>query len=177
MNIRPAEARDLEACLALDPSFDTEYVWQMEPLRMPEVFGAGFRATRLPRAMRVPAEAEREKLEDHFERGECFWVAEENGVIRGYVDMTADRTRRAGRINYLVVAPDRRRRGVGSQLLKQALAWAREQECKIVRVAVTTKNHPAASMLQRHGFAFCGYDDRFDYKSRDIAIFFAAAVK
>ena len=53
MNIRPAQARDLDACLALDESFETEYVWQMDTTRSNGAMQVGFRTTRLPRAMRV----------------------------------------------------------------------------------------------------------------------------
>ncbi len=176
MDIRPAQARDLEACLALDPSYDTDYVWQMETNRTPGVISVGFRVTRLPRVMRVAATPERDMLADHFERGECLLIAEENGVIRGYLDMIADPWKRIGWIYQITVAPERRRKGIGRQLLSQAMNWAREQSLRSVMIEMPTKNHPAASLVQKHGFVFCGFNDRY-YASRDIAIFFAAAVR
>ncbi len=176
MNIRPAQARDLEACLALDPSYETEYVWQMETSRSPGVINLGFRVTRLPRVMRVAATADRDLLAEHFERGECFLVAEENDAIRGFLDMLVVPWKRTGWINQITVAPERRRRGVASALLRGAANWAREQDLGTLMVEMQTKNHPAATLVQKHGFAFCGFNDRF-YASRDIAIFFAAVVR
>ncbi len=174
--IRPAEPRDLEACLALDPSYGTEYVWQMETNRAPGVIQVGFRVTRLPRLMRVAVTPEREILAEHFERGECFLVAEEGGIIRGFLDMLIDPWKRTGWIHQITVAPEQRRRGVASELLRGAMNWARDQSLNTLMIEMPTKNHPAAAFVQKHGFAFCGFNDRY-YASRDIAIFFAITVR
>ncbi|MGB8646582.1 MAG: GNAT family N-acetyltransferase [Anaerolineae bacterium] len=176
MDIRPAQARDLDACLALDPSYETEYVWQMETNRIPGVISVGFRVTRLPRLMRVTVAPEREILTDHFEQGECFLVAEENGVIRGFLDLSVEPWKRVGWIHQMTVAPERRRRGIASALVHAAMDWAREQSLTTLMIEMPTKNHPAAALLQKHGFTFCGFNDRY-YVSRDIAIFFAANVR
>ena len=37
--------------------------------------------------------------------------------------------------------------------------------------AVQSKNYPAIQFLQKQGFKFCGYNERF-YRSRDIALYF-----
>ena len=36
---------------------------------------------------------------------------------------------------------------------------------------VQSKNYPAIQFLQKHGFKFCGYNERY-YRSRDIALYF-----
>ncbi len=172
MNIRPAQARDLEAILALDPSFETDYVWQMESTRVAGVNSIVFRVTRLPRTMRVACVAQPDSLLEHFERGECFLVAEEEGAIRGFVDATTEPWKQLVWINQLTVSPDRRRRGIGSALLRNALSWAQDQSATTVMVEARTKNHPATALFQKHGFAFCGFNDHY-YSNRDIAIFFA----
>lgn len=172
MTIRPAQARDLETCLALDESFETEYVWQMDTAREDGNVRLGFRLTRLPRAMRVRPENAREAMLDHFEKGECFLVAEEENRLAGFVDATADLDQRLAWIHYLIVASDLRRRRVGSQLLREAVTWASDKKLRAVMANVSTKNHPATAFLQKHGFAFCGFNDRY-YHNRDIALFFA----
>jgi ribosomal protein S18 acetylase RimI-like enzyme len=35
-----------------------------------------------------------------------------------------------------------------------------------------TKNHPAICFYRKHGFVFCGFNDRY-YTNQDIALFFA----
>ncbi len=172
MNIRPAQARDLETCLALDESFETEYVWQMETTRGEGQVQLGFRTTRLPRPMRVHVEGTRDAMLDHFEKSECFLVAEESPRICGFVDATADLDQHIAWVHYLIVASDLRRRGIGGQLLNQVLAWAQEKKLREVMVSISTKNYPATAFLQKHGFAFCGFNDRY-YHNRDIALFFA----
>lgn len=176
MNLRPAQARDLDACLALDESFETEYVWQMETARENGMLQLGFRTTRLPRAMRVPGHAPRDAILDHFEKGECLAVAEEYPRVAGFVDATADLDQRVGWIHYLIVASDVRRRGVGSRLLNEALTWAQEKKLRAVMTNISTKNYPASAFLQKHGFTFCGFNDRY-YHNRDIALFFARTLR
>jgi len=34
-----------------------------------------------------------------------------------------------------------------------------------------SKNHPAISFFQRHGFKFCGYNERY-YRNQDIGLYF-----
>ena len=51
--IRPALATDLKRCLALDPSFVTDQVWQMDSRLSDGQIAVNFRAARLPREMRV----------------------------------------------------------------------------------------------------------------------------
>ncbi len=176
MNICSAQARDLDACFALDPSYETDYVWQMEATRSAGAVSVVFRETRLPRTMRVSSTAARDQAIEHFERGECFLVAEEDGQVRGYLDATADTWKQIAWINQLTVAPDRRRHGTGSALLRAALDWAREQSLTTVMVETSTKNHPASALCQKHGFSLCGFNERY-YANRDIAIFFALVLR
>lgn len=176
MTIRPAQARDLDACLALDESFETEYVWQMETTRASNAIQLGFRTTRLPRAMRVPIHTGNDALAEHFEAGGCVLVAEEYPRIAAYVDATLDAAQRIAWIQALVVASDLRRRGLGGQLLRATLDWAHEKKLRAVMASISTKNFPASNFLQTHGFAFCGFNDQY-YHNRDIALFFAYTVR
>lgn len=176
MNIRPARARDLEFCLALDESFETEYVWQMETARVDSGVQLAFRATRLPRAMRVAGLGARDAILDHFEAGECFVVAEEESRLVGFADATADLDQRLGWLHYLIVSGDARRRGAGAQLLRETLAWAREKKLRALVTTLSTKNYPASNFLQKRGFTFCGFNDRY-YHNRDIAIYFACNLR
>lgn len=176
MNIRSAQARDLDACLTLDPSYETDYVWQMETTRAAGAISVGFRVTRLPRTMRVASAIPREVLLEHMERGECFMVAEEGREIRGYLDATVELWRRVVWINHLTVAPQYRRSGIGSALVRAALEWSDRQGLDRLIGETQTKNFPASALLQKHGFTFCGFNDHY-YSNRDIALFFALSLR
>lgn len=176
MNIRPAQPRDLDFCLSLDPSYETDYVWQMETTRAPGAISVGFRVTRLPRTMRVSTTIVRDILLEHFEQGECFLVAEERNEIRGYLDASMDMWKRVAWINHLTVAQQHRRSGVGGALVRATMDWTHAHNLDTVMVETQTKNYPASSLFQKHGFAFCGFNDHY-YSSRDIAIFFALTLR
>lgn len=176
MIVRPAQIRDLDACLALDETFETEYVWQMETGRANGGIQLGFRTTRLPRPMRVNVNSPRDFLTDHFEQGECVLVAEEYPRILGYIDMTMEQAQRVAWVQSLVVASDSRRQKIASHLLKAAMDWAREKKLRAVMAGISTKNYPASAFLQKHGFGFCGFNDQY-YHNRDIALFFACTLR
>ena len=176
MNVRPAQARDLDACLALDESFETEYVWQMETNRANGAIQLGFRTTRLPRAMRVNISAARDFVLDDYEQGECVLVAEEYPRILGFIDATLDRSQRVAWIQALVVAPDMRRQKVATRLLQATVDWARDKKLRAVMASVSTKNFPASAFLQKQGMTFCGFNDQY-YHNRDIALFFSCPVR
>lgn len=176
MIVRPAQARDLDACLALDESYETEYVWQMDTSRSNGAIQLGFRTTRLPRPMKVVVHAPQDALAEHFEQGECVLVAEESPRVLGFVDATLDPAQRVGWIQALVVASDMRRQKVGTQLLRETIEWARDKKLRAVMAGVSTKNYPAFTFLQKHGFAFCGFNDQY-YHNRDIALFFASNLR
>ncbi len=171
MEIRPANLTDLNACLAIDDSFETEYVWQMEQRSHAGSLAVTFRLTRLPRPMKVHHIISREDLVYNFQHGGTLLVADE-GAVRGLVDVTAHEWNQSAYINNLAVAPAYRRQGVGTRLLRAALAWARQNQLRVVMLDTSTKDYPAICFYQKHGFVFCGYNDQL-YPNRDIAVLFA----
>lgn len=176
MNLRSTQARDLDACLAIDESFETDHVWQMETGRIHGGHEYRFRTTRLPRPMRVIVHSARDTLAEHFELGEGFFVVEEYPRILGYVDATMDASQHSAWIQSLVVASDWRRKGIGTQLVRQILAWAQEKKARAVMANISTKNFPASLLLQKQGFMFCGFNEQY-YHNRDIALFFACTLR
>ena len=175
MIVRPVELTDLNACLALEHSYVTNYVWQME-----ESEGAGkvtvvFRTARLPRSMRVKYPKDYDNLLASWRRGECFLVAEEDGQVRGYLDMSAQSWHLTGWVDNLAVAKDHRRQGIGTALLRKAGEWARQRGLSRLMLEIQTKNYPAICFCQKNGFAFCGFNDHY-YTNQDIALFFARSL-
>jgi ribosomal protein S18 acetylase RimI-like enzyme len=187
--IRPAGLDDLNLCLALDPSYSTESVWQMDVQSEDGRRAMTFRTVRLPRSMHVTYPRGRDQFVASWKRCDGFLVAlqpetptdnpmqsmgipmQSIGII-GYVALTAHAAEGAVWISDLVVEREHRRHGVGTALLNAALEWAKSRSLRQVLVEVQTKNYPAICMCEKLGFAFCGFNDRY-YANQDIAVFFA----
>jgi ribosomal protein S18 acetylase RimI-like enzyme len=171
MEIRLAEFRDLNACFAIDDTFETEYVWQMEENSRQGSIGVSFQLTHLPRPMRVSKIISTDELAVNFQNGGTLFVAED-GDVRGYLDVTAHEWNQVAYINNLAVSPAYRRIGIGSRLMRAAIDWAREQRLRVALLDTSTKDHPAIALYQKHGFSFCGFNDQL-YPNRDIALYFS----
>lgn len=174
--IRSALMGDLQACLKLDGSYTTDYVWQMESHVANGEIGITFRHVRLPRSMRVEYPRDADALAADWRLRDGFLVAERAGVTVGYVSLAVRPAQRAVQVGDLIVQRAQRRTGVGSALLAAAIRWGRERELRQIVVEVQTKNHPAICLLNKLGFSFCGFSDRH-YLNQDIAVFYSRAVR
>ncbi len=175
MQIRPARPKDLEVCIALEHSYTTDRVWQMEAREENGVLTTTFRVASLPREMRVEYPRQGEALLTGWQQRDGFLVAEE-GRVCGYVALTEESEHGIARVGDLVVDRPWRRRGIGSALLQAAAQWGREQELGRLVVEVQTKNYPAIRLCHSQGLTFCGYNDQY-WPSRDIALFFGESLR
>lgn len=175
MEIRLGDLNDLTACLAMDDSYETDYVWQMEEQDLDGSITVTFRQSRLPRPMRVRGIVPDEDLANRRE-GNANLIVAEDGSIRGFINSTASEWNQVARINNLVVDPAYRRRGIGSELLRTALDWARQEKMRLVLFDTFTKDYPAICLCQKHGFTFCGFNDKVS-PNRDIAVYFAYTLR
>ncbi|HEX9114810.1 MAG TPA: GNAT family N-acetyltransferase [Anaerolineae bacterium] len=175
MHIYRADLRDMAACLNLDGNYETDFVWQVTQQEQDEEIVTHFRQVRLPRSMRVRYPAWGEELLQHQERGDLLLVASEAAELRGYIDQQILPDQGLAWIHHLIVTPAHRRTGIGHELLQRALQDGRHQGMIQVMCTVQSKNHPAISFLLRHGFKFCGYNERF-YRNADIALYFACGL-
>jgi ribosomal protein S18 acetylase RimI-like enzyme len=171
MHIYRADLRDLAACLALDGSYETEYVWQVTQREEEGQVVTRFRTSRLPRMMRVSYPSWGEALLAHQERGNLILVAAEASEVQGYIDQETDSDQGIAVIHHLVIASAQRRRRVGTALLTRGIQQARQQGLAAAMVIVQSKNFPAISFLEWNGFKFCGYNERF-YRNQDIGLYF-----
>lgn len=173
MHIRHAIPADLDYCLELDASFETGHVWQLDLRESREQAVAQVRMTALPRLLRVAYPAPTEALLMHWQRGYCILVAEDEHTaeVFGYVDVGPEPDLQLGWLWHLVVDQAHRRQGVGSSLLRAAMQWGREHELARLMAPLQTQNHGGVRFLQRHGFTFCGFNDRY-YRSGGIALYF-----
>jgi ribosomal protein S18 acetylase RimI-like enzyme len=175
MHIYRADLRDLTACLALDASYETDFVWQVTQHEEQGEVVTQFRTVRLPRTMRVRYPAWGEALLAHQERGDLILVAAEAGDVRAYVNQECLPDQGISWLHHLIVAPPHRRQGLGKALLLRAMQDGRKLGMVKIMAAVQSKNHPAISFLQRNGFTFCGYNERY-YRNQDIALYFVCGL-
>lgn len=176
MKIRPARPRDLKECGALDHSYTTDRVWQMEVREENSLLTTTFRVARLPREMRVNYPRQGEELLAGWQQRDGFLVAVEGGRICGYVALTEEIEHGIARVGDLVVGQRWRRQGVGTALLEAAAQWGRDQELGWLVAEAQTKNYPAIRLCQSQGLTFCGYNDHY-WPGRDIALFFGEPLR
>lgn len=176
VQVRPAASADLPHLTALDHGYSTDYVWQMDAREENEQTSITFRTVRLPRSMRVAFPRASQQLLEAWNRRVCFLVAEEAGLLKGYLNLTLAAAPETGWIADFAVDRRFRRSGVGSVLLASAAHWARQNNLGRLIVETQSKNYPAICFAQTHGMAFCGYNDRY-YPNQDVALFFGMVLK
>ena len=173
--VRSATAADLSTCLSFDPSFETEYVWQMDGRLQEGQISTSFRTVRLPRPMRVAYPRDVKQLNAGWLACDAMLVADDNRMLVGYAALAKRGAQAAAWVQDLIVTKAARRSGVGSALLAGVGRWAREEKLAWIMIEVQTKNYPAIQFCHKHGFTFCGYHDHF-FANQDIAVFFVKAV-
>jgi ribosomal protein S18 acetylase RimI-like enzyme len=172
MRIYRAALHDLAACLALDGSYETEYVWQVTQQLENSQVATRFRTIRLPRTMHVSYPSWGEALLAHQERGDLIMVGVESAEVRGYLDVESQPDQGIAWLHHLIVSPSYRRHGIGTALLASGLLHAQQLGLSQAMTVIQSKNFPAIKFLERNGFAFCGYNERF-YRNLDIGLYFA----
>ncbi len=172
LTVRSAESEDILFCSQLDGAYQTNYVWQMHFQESRRTVHITFNRVRLPRIMAVEYPYPADALYTMFEQAPYLLVAGYQDDILGCIDGFVERSRKTLTINNLIVHKQARRQGIGRLLLKaiKALAW--ENDCQYLTIAVQTKNDPTIEFIQRIGFIYCGYNDKY-YPNGDIALFFS----
>lgn len=176
MIIRQGGLRDINDCVAIDTSYDTEHVWQVRTEEKPyQEILITLQTIKLPRPVRSRPPRDSDHLIEDWQGRGCFLVAEDDGELRGYLNMVVEGRPAIGWIKDLAVMEKHRRQGIGSDLVRAAVRWGRERGLSSVLLETQTKNYPAICFCRKHGFLFCGFNDHI-YASQDIAIFFARGV-
>lgn len=178
MHIRPADLADIEAILALDPAYETDHVWQMSGNTGLREFHTDFALAKLPRMISVSYPHETQGLRRVLHRCDYLWVMQSAAPrdLLGYIGMSIVPWQNTGWIPAFAVQTSSRRKGIGTQLLRTAIAQARTAGLHSVTLDVQTKNYPATKLLQARGFRYSGFADNC-YSSHDIALFFAYRIR
>ncbi|MGH3030104.1 MAG: GNAT family N-acetyltransferase [Gaiellaceae bacterium] len=80
------------------------------------------------------------------------FVAVDRGAFVGIVDGFLIEQPGTVEIGGMWISPDRRRSGIGRELLSAILAWARERGASRVGLWVRESNEPARLLSESHGF-------------------------
>lgn len=171
LEIRQAAAQDIQDIVMLDHDYETEYVWQMELASAEQKMGAHFRPTRLPRAMKVSYPRDIQSINENWKKYSLLLVAYENENLLGYIGAKNSVISQGAWISDWAVLNIKRRQGIGTQLLLACQKWALQKKLGTVSIEMQSKNMPAARLVQKMGFEFSGYHDRY-YANQDIALFF-----
>lgn len=91
---------------------------------------------------------------DNYRPAQDVWVAEADGKLAGYAVALEQPSRHC--TLYVVVHPDQRRQGLGSELLGLILARARELGSKTIIIYANERNVASNLFLRHHGFAAVG---------------------
>ena len=84
------------------------------------------------------------------DRNGCFWVAEESGVIVGSIMVGYDGHR--GSVNYLAIAPEHQRSGLGAKLMRRGEAFLIERGCPKVSFCVRKNNEAVLAFYRQLGY-------------------------
>lgn len=176
MRIRPAAPKDLAPCGELDHSGKTDRVWQMDTRWTSGARRIVFRAVRLPREIEVHYPRQGEDLLAGWRRRDGFIIAEEGERVCGYATLAVQPEHGMVWVGDLVVDRSRRRRGIGTALLKASAQWGATQNMVRLTLEVQTKNYPAIAFCQASGLSFSGYNDHY-WANEDIAVFFTGRLR
>ncbi|MEK6220834.1 MAG: GNAT family N-acetyltransferase [Chloroflexota bacterium] len=102
-------------------------------------------------------------------------AAEIQNEFAGYIRLQIAQNTGLVYVNDLAVQRKHRHHGVGTALLLGAQTWAANHGADRIVLEMQSKNFPAISLVNKLGFEFCGYNDRY-YDSLEIALFFAKRV-
>ena len=124
--IRDALAADIEACLALDHCYETDYVWQMTLSPEIEIRQIIFRKERLPRTNEIEYPSDELRLQLALPPEICSLVVagKDEPTMLGYLTLRVQVVHQIALIQDIVVSQQFRRRGIGSRLLAVARRWA-----------------------------------------------------
>ena len=175
ITVRFATNEDLEACLQLSGACASNHIWQLTQREQQDQIGISLNEIRLPRPMQVEYPRSPEEIIELWKSMSGLLVAEEGGMICGFLDLYAEPWHDIASVKNLVVGEPCRRRGVGSDLVSAANQWARAQRLGALMVEAQSQNWPAISFYRKHGFTFCGFNDR--YYVNQIAVFFTQRVR
>jgi GNAT superfamily N-acetyltransferase len=172
LRFRPASEDDFEGCLAIDHSYRTRQVWQLNVTELDNVRQVRFQTIKLPKETAVSYPYADQELVQRWCTSDWFMVGESNTGNQAYITAATEKLTPTAWIYDMAVTPEFRQQGNGSHMVALAANWARKQKAEQLMVALSMKNDPAMAFFRQSGFRFCGYNET-TYRTKDISLFFS----
>ena len=176
IEIRPAVAQDIPSLVAIDHSYTTDHVWQMEIQSEEGVTGISFREIRLPRSVRVEYPHRIDTLADEWTQRAGLLVALLEDEPVGYISLMLNVAPLTAWVRDLAVVRRLHRQGIGSTLVLAGQELGSNLGCRRMVLEMQPKNYALIHLARKLGFDFCGYNDRY-YTNHDIGLFFAKSIR
>ena len=98
-----------------------------------------------------------------------YLVVEENDQLIAMLDMEPQTWQHAAMLWNISVDRAYRGRGIGRELIRRAIEWARDHQLRGIRLETQTNNWPACNFYRRLGFQLGGLDDHY-YANDDLGV-------
>lgn len=177
LRIRSALAPDIQRLIGFEHTCESDYVWQLDLEKGKTQYSISLREVRLPRPVTVQYPREHFSLADEWKKNTKTFVAlSPDGMPVGYIRLIEQVAAASVWVLDLVVDTGARRKGVATALLHSIEGWAVDRQHRQIFVEMSSKNHPAISLMRKTGFEFSGYNDHY-YATQDVALFFGKLLK
>ncbi len=173
LGIRELQRRkDRAAVEAIDTSFETDVIFDVVTRER----GIALEEQRLPQPI-----IKRYSIDEVFAswaRWQRGWVAEVDGVIRGFATVEYEPWHQRLVLWFLYIEPGHRRRGVGRALLAEVEQHGREVGATQVWLETSNVNVPGFRAYERLGYALCGVDALYygAYMPGESALYLAKSI-
>ena len=98
----------------------------------------------------------------------CWLVAEENGVVTGYVG--SQTVIDESDMMYVAVHPDHRRKGIAEALVVELVEALKKRESHCLTLEVRASNEPAKALYEKLGFAQVGLRKNYYRNPKEDAL-------
>lgn len=175
ITIKSAAENDVQLLTALDHSYQTDYVWQMDRIMNEGESIISFREIRLPRTVKVDYPHSIGISQDGLARSQVL-VAYKIEQLCGYARIEEQIANSTVWITDIVVDAKMRRQGIGSALLVAVQKWAHQRRLRKIVLEMQSKNYPAIRFAIKSGYQFSGFHDHH-YSNQDIALHFDRLIR
>ena len=177
LKVRSALAPDIQRLIGFKHTCLSDYVWQLDLSKEEGQISISLRQVRLPRPVEVEYPRNHFTLADEWKNNTRTFVAiAPDGTPIGYIRLLEQVAAASVWVLDLVVATEARRNGVASALIRSIETWSLQRQYRQVFIEMSSKNHPAISLMNKMGFEFSGYNDHY-YATQDVALFFGKLLK
>jgi len=171
IEVRSAIMDDVPSLMALDHSFHTDHVWQMDLALEDRYASVTFQESKLPRSVRVEYPRGLQRLADINHPYLSTLVACLDYRPVAYIRASYFEFPSAAWITDLAVQPEHRRKGIATALIRAMEQWCYQRKLHRITADMQLKNVPAIHCVKKLGYTYCGYNDHY-YENQDIALFF-----